>query len=119
MSSSSNAGSTAAAEKLVFTPVKDIPGVVAGARAAFNSGRTKPMAWRVAQLKAIKRMVEENTDEICDALTRDLRRPYFEGFLAEVSRSRRARRERRTRARGKGRRVGVSSSPRRAACLLG
>ena len=36
---------------------------VSTARKAFKSGRTLPVEWRIKQLKAMQRMVEEN--EVC------------------------------------------------------
>jgi len=57
---------------------------LATARAAFNTGRTRSAAWREAQLRGIERMCEERETEICAALTEDLGRPPFEGWLADV-----------------------------------
>ncbi len=63
-------------------------GVLEGVRAAFNTGRTRSAAWREAQLRGIERMCEEREDEICAALTEDLGRPAFEGWLADVGSTR-------------------------------
>jgi acyl-CoA reductase-like NAD-dependent aldehyde dehydrogenase len=41
------------------TPLADIADVVTAARRAFETGRTKDAAWRIQQLKAIKRLCEE------------------------------------------------------------
>ncbi len=60
----------------------------AGARAAFATGRTRSVEWREAQLRGIERMCEEREDEICAALTADLGRPAFEGWLADVGSTR-------------------------------
>lgn len=59
-----------------------------GARIAFNSGRTRSVAWREAQLRGIERMCEDREDEICGALAADLGRPAFEGWLADVGSTR-------------------------------
>lgn len=59
-----------------------------GARTAFNIGRTRTTAWREAQLRGIERMCEEREDEICAALTADLGRPAFEGWLADIGSTR-------------------------------
>lgn len=69
---------------LKYTPLADIPAAVASARAAFASGRTKPLAWRRAQLRGIIALASENEAAIVAALASDLRRPAFEAVFAEV-----------------------------------
>jgi hypothetical protein len=69
---------------LHYTPVADIATIVSGARAAYESGRTRSLKWRRAQISAIQRMMEENLDAIADALHADLRRPKLESVIAEV-----------------------------------
>ena len=49
--------------------------VVATARAAFNSGRTRSVAWRVNQMRNLLTMLDENEKLICEALYKDLRKP--------------------------------------------
>lgn len=44
----------------VNTPADTLPALVADLRKSFNAGRTKPLAWRRAQLKALQRLLEEN-----------------------------------------------------------
>jgi acyl-CoA reductase-like NAD-dependent aldehyde dehydrogenase len=78
------AAAAAGAAELHYTPASEIPAIVAGARAAFDSGRTKALSWRTAQLRAIRRMLDENTDAIVQAIHGDLRRPKLEAVLAEV-----------------------------------
>jgi aldehyde dehydrogenase (NAD+) len=63
-------------------------GVLTAVRTAFTTGRTRPAAWREAQLRGIERMCVEREDEICAALTADLGRPAFEGWLADVASTR-------------------------------
>lgn len=60
------------------------PRLVADVRAAYKSGRTKAMAWRMQQLKEIVRMVAEREEEISDALFADLGKPAHEAYIAEV-----------------------------------
>ena len=62
----------------------DFEGIVASQRQYFLSGATRPMAWRVAQLTALKAMVEENKDELYDALWHDLRRNRYDADLMDV-----------------------------------
>jgi len=53
-------------------------------RATFDSGRTRPVAWRRAQLQAIKRMLLEHEDEFVAALATDLGKSSTEGWLTDV-----------------------------------
>jgi aldehyde dehydrogenase (NAD+) len=58
--------------------------LVAGQRAYFLSGKTRPAAWRKEQLHAIHTMIDENRDEMYDALWRDLRRNRNDADLMDV-----------------------------------
>lgn len=60
-------------------------GVLAEVRRIVDTGRTRPPAWRERQLRGIERMCEEREAEICAALSDDLGRPPFEGWLADVA----------------------------------
>ena len=64
--------------------VSDVPTVVALARQAFDSGRTKPYAWREAQLKALRRLLIDHEDEIAQALDADLGKSAEEFWLTET-----------------------------------
>jgi aldehyde dehydrogenase (NAD+) len=66
----------------IDTP-QDIPGVVAGLRKTFSSGRTRPVEWRRAQLKALAAMMTENEVRIADVLEQDLDRKPFEAWLGD------------------------------------
>lgn len=48
--------------------------VVQRARAAFNSGRTRPLQFRIQQLEALRRMIKEREKDIVGALAADLHR---------------------------------------------
>lgn len=63
----------------------DIPGLVAGVRAAFASGRTRPVEWRRTQLHALEKLMTENEGAIADALAQDLGRKPFEAWLADIA----------------------------------
>lgn len=54
------------------------------ATAAFQSGRTKSVAFRRRQLDALLRLYEENKDEMAAVLAADLRRPRQEAMVLEV-----------------------------------
>ncbi|KAG8191405.1 hypothetical protein JTE90_010581 [Oedothorax gibbosus] len=58
--------------------------VVNRARNAFNSEITKPLDFRVSQLKAFHKLLEENGDELVKAIRKDLKKPLTEALLAEV-----------------------------------
>jgi len=60
-------------------------GVLAEVRTVFNTGRTRSVAWREEQLRAIERMCEEREAEISEALTRDLGRSMFEAWLGDIA----------------------------------
>jgi aldehyde dehydrogenase (NAD+) len=53
-------------------------------RATFDSGRTRPLAWRQEQLAGLRRMMEEGEDELLEALRADLGRPTVEAFAADI-----------------------------------
>src|SRR6185503_13444694 len=57
---------------------------VAGLRATFDSGATRPLAWRKEQLARLIAMIEDNEPALLDALARDLGRPAFEGWISET-----------------------------------
>ena len=56
----------------------------AAARAAFGSGKTKPLAWRRAQLEAVVRMFKECATEIRAAVNADLGKNAVEAQLTEI-----------------------------------
>lgn len=53
-------------------------------RDGFNSGITRPLAWRRAQLNALKRLLRENADSLCAAVSTDLGKPATETKLMEI-----------------------------------
>lgn len=61
-----------------------ISDVVAGLRGAFTSGRTKPLAWRLRQLDALRRMLTENERDFEAALHADLRKNPAESQVTEI-----------------------------------
>ncbi len=54
------------------------------ARAAFASGRTRPLAWRREQLEGLERMLTECAPQIREALWADLRKNEVETQLTEI-----------------------------------
>ena len=53
-------------------------------RQFFDSGNTKSYEFRVAQLKTLRKAIEENENEILDALYKDMHKPKFEAFTSEI-----------------------------------
>lgn len=54
------------------------------ANTAFQSGKTKNVAFRRRQLEALLRLYEENREEMAAALAADLGRPRQEAMVLEV-----------------------------------
>jgi aldehyde dehydrogenase (NAD+) len=81
-SPSSHAGGAGGAG--AYIAVADVPALVRSVRAAFDSGRTRPMAWRLAQLRGLRRLLTENVAAVEEALRLDLGRPRLEALMAEV-----------------------------------
>ncbi|KAF9099800.1 Aldehyde dehydrogenase [Mortierella sp. AM989] len=67
-----------------FTPLDYIPTVIQEVRTTFNSGLTKPLAYRKEQLKGIYNMIAENETLIREASYLDLRKPPQELVLSEI-----------------------------------
>jgi aldehyde dehydrogenase (NAD+) len=63
------------------SPVAD---AAARARAAFQRGITRPIAWRERQLDALLRMLDEGEHQLVDALVADLGKPRLEGWTTDL-----------------------------------
>lgn len=64
--------------------VDALTGVVSGLRTVYASGRTRPVRWRIEQLRGIERMLDEREDEIVQALAEDLGRDPFESWMTDI-----------------------------------
>ena len=53
-------------------------------KATFATGKTKPLEWRIAQLKALQKMITENESLFAEALAKDLGRSLFEAVGLEL-----------------------------------
>lgn len=51
----------------------------------FASGATRSYDFRLSQLRALERMIDENETELCGALQRDLRKSAIESYSSEIS----------------------------------
>jgi aldehyde dehydrogenase (NAD+) len=54
-------------------------------RQVFDTGRTRELSWRLAQLKAIERLCDEREADIAAALHADLGRPTVEAWLGDIA----------------------------------
>jgi aldehyde dehydrogenase (NAD+) len=54
-------------------------------RAAFDSGRTRHIAWRRNQLEGMHRMLREGEAELLEALAADLGKPATEGWVTDLA----------------------------------
>jgi len=66
------------------TPDLDAPALVERLRATFASGRTRPLAWRRAQLDAMRAALVEREPELLEALAGDLGKPPLEAWATEI-----------------------------------
>ena len=62
----------------------DYTKLVQGQRRYFKAGKTRPVSWRVEQLKAIKVMIEARRGAIREALWHDLRRNETDADLMDI-----------------------------------
>ena len=62
----------------------NIDQILESQRAFFQSGATLPVEFRVEMLKKLYTAVKDKESEICEALTKDLGKSAFEGFMCEV-----------------------------------
>ena len=62
----------------------DAPTLNKALRATFESGRTRPRAWREAQLAGLRRLLDECDEELVAALQADLGRPRMEAYAADI-----------------------------------
>ncbi|MFI1465558.1 aldehyde dehydrogenase family protein [Nocardia carnea] len=53
-------------------------------RTAFDSGRTRPLSWRTAQLEGLLRFIDECESEIAAAIADDLGRSPMATFMADI-----------------------------------
>ena len=63
----------------------DSASVLADLRRVFASGRTRALEWRLEQLRAIERFLNEREPEIAAALAQDLGRSPAEAWLGDVA----------------------------------
>ncbi|MFI9158821.1 aldehyde dehydrogenase family protein [Kitasatospora aureofaciens] len=79
------ASSAALAHRLVEALATDADSVVKRLRATFRSGRTKPLAWRLDQLRALRTLLTEQSEAFLAALNADLGKGATEAFRTEIA----------------------------------
>ncbi|MBN2505118.1 MAG: aldehyde dehydrogenase [Verrucomicrobia bacterium] len=62
----------------------DFAAILARQRAFFHTGATRPLAFRRAQLTALRDAIEAGEGRLLDALRADLRKPPFEAYASEL-----------------------------------
>lgn len=62
-----------------------VPAVLARLRTTHASGRTRPLAWRRAQLEGLIRLLREGEQELAGALAADLGKNPLESYVTELS----------------------------------
>ncbi|RMD42380.1 hypothetical protein DV735_g2733, partial [Chaetothyriales sp. CBS 134920] len=67
------------------TPVEDIPKIVARVKQAFYSHKTRPIEFRLKQLRKLYWAIEDHQADILEACERDLGKGFYEAMLAEIT----------------------------------
>ncbi len=66
------------------TPLDQIAGKVAAARAAYAAGTTRPLAWRKATLARMRELLGTHEDRLLQALAADFGKPAHEAWVTEI-----------------------------------
>ncbi|MFT5840385.1 MAG: aldehyde dehydrogenase (NAD+) [Flavobacteriales bacterium] len=75
---------TTLSNKVNSTAIVDIAPKIKSIKNTFASGKTKPLAWRIEQLRQIRKMVVDQQDRIFAAMQEDLGRCDMESWTAEL-----------------------------------
>jgi aldehyde dehydrogenase (NAD+) len=74
-----------ALDQLQAPPRRSPAALVTQLRNSFDSGRTRPLAYRQQQLAGLARFLQEHERDIEEALHHDLGKPALEAFTAEIA----------------------------------
>ncbi|KAI5258091.1 aldehyde dehydrogenase [Aureobasidium subglaciale] len=66
------------------TAVEQIEGIHKRLYDTFHSQKTKPLSWRVTQLRKLWWAIKDREQQLGEALQRDLGRPFYEAYLTEI-----------------------------------
>ncbi|KAL8882368.1 MAG: hypothetical protein Q9198_000629, partial [Flavoplaca austrocitrina] len=72
------------ATTLKYTPVDAIPAIASRIRNAFNTHKTKPIGFRLLQLRKLYWGIKDNEAAIVQACKQDLGKGVFETYLSEI-----------------------------------
>lgn len=61
-----------------------IAGTAERLRKTFRSGRTRSLAWRLGQLRAVRALLKENATKFEKALAADFGKPSFEAYASDI-----------------------------------
>mmetsp|Transcript_24018 Transcript_24018/g.29405 ORF Transcript_24018/g.29405 Transcript_24018/m.29405 type:complete len:502 (+) Transcript_24018:158-1663(+) len=64
---------------------EEVKKLVSDVREAFGKDKTLSKEWRIGQLKAFDKMLDECTEEFCEAMHKDLHKSHFEGYVTEIA----------------------------------
>ena len=64
--------------------IQNIDEILQSQKEFFQSGKTLPVSFRVNALKKLRESIKRHEDEIAEALTKDLGKSAFEGFMCET-----------------------------------
>lgn len=67
------------------TDLAAIPGLVAGLRHAFESGKTRSLAWRREQLQRLADLMDRHAEDFVRALHQDLGKPELEARVTDIA----------------------------------
>lgn len=66
------------------TPVEGINGIHSQLFQTFHSQKTKPLSWRITQLRKLWWAIKDREALLGEALQKDLGRPFYEAYLTEI-----------------------------------
>ncbi len=70
---------------MINTDLSNVAEIIRKQRDFFQLGKTKDIAFRIEQMKALKDLVSDNKPAIIQALQADLHKPEFETYATEIS----------------------------------
>src|SRR5690349_15591310 len=66
------------------TPIEKLASIAASVRTTYISQKTRPVAWRIQQLRKLYWAIVDNTAELQEACRLDLRKSVFETQSSEI-----------------------------------